>query len=140
MELEGRIIKVMDITTGTSQRTGNQWRKQEFLFGFYEHQSDIYERSICLSVMGDRIDKYRLAENDKVKVRIALTCKEYNGRYFNEILTGDINILQKANAPKEDAPQQEMVTNGNPAVASPQNGDAAPQPSIDDGGDDGLPF
>lgn len=101
MELEGRVIKVLPATSGVSQQ-GNSWKRQDFVFGFYENPSDIYERNILLSIMNERIDQIKLEENLKIKVRIALSCHEYNGRYFNEIRTGDITIISRPQQQQED--------------------------------------
>lgn len=91
---------------GVSQ-AGNPYRTQDFIFGFYEHQSDIYERNIILNIRNENIEKYKLAENDNIKVRVALSCREYpqgSGKYFNEIRTGDITIIQKVNKEPQNAP------------------------------------
>lgn len=58
MELQGRIVRVLGETSGTNQQ-GNPWRKFEYLFGYYENPSDIYERHVVLSFMNDRVDQYR---------------------------------------------------------------------------------
>ena len=100
MELEGRVVRLLPLKEGVSQSTGNPYRTQDFIFGYYENPSDIYERNIVLNVRNENIEKYNLKENDKIKVRIALSCREYpqgSGRYFNDIRTGDITIIQKAN-------------------------------------------
>ena len=137
MELTGRVVRVLPLASGTSQQ-GNQWQKQEFIFGFYENPSDIYERNIKLDLMNERIEKYKLAENDQIKVRIALSCREYpqgSGKYFNDIRTGDITIIKKVglngsqddnNQPADNQPQQQ-----NNAPTGDENGE---------GGSDDLPF
>lgn len=110
MELKGRVARLLQVTSGTSQQ-GNAWVKQEFIFGYYEHESDIYERTIVCTVMNDNIDKLKLKENDKISVRVSLGCREYNGRYFNDIRTGDITVLERhngGNAPAESNPAQEQ--------------------------------
>jgi hypothetical protein len=125
MELQGRVVRLLPLKEGVSQ-AGNPYRTQDFIFGYYENQSDIYERNILLNVRNENIEKYKLAENDKIKVRISLGCREYpqgSGKYFNDIRTGDITIIQKANAepaqPANDSqvnnnqqPQQNAATGG----------------------------
>lgn len=137
MELTGRVVRVLPVASGTSQQ-GNQWQKQEFIFGFYENPSDIYERNIKLDLMNERIEKYKLAENDQIKVRIALSCREYpqgSGKYFNDIRTGDITIIKKVglNGPQDDnnqlADNQQQQQNNAPR--GDENGE---------GGSDDLPF
>lgn len=153
MELEGRVIKVMPTASGVSQVTGNQWRKQEFLFGYYENPSDIYERRILLSIMNDNIEKYNLKENTRVKVRIQLTCREYNGRYFNDIRTGDITVLgstfaqgaQQAPQGSQQAAQSAQTAASAQQQAVPVQSPQAAQfpPKVDAAGNpvqDDLPF
>ena len=99
MELQGRIVRVLGETSGTNQQ-GNPWRKLEYLFGFYENPSDLYERTIVLSFMNDRIETNKgYNVGDVVKVRVAMTCREIpqgSGRYFNDIRNGDLMMVQKA--------------------------------------------
>lgn len=138
MELTGRVVRVLPIASGTNKQ-GNQWQKQEFIFGFYENPSDIYERNIKLDLMNERIEKYKLAENDKIKVRIALSCREYpqgSGKYFNDIRTGDITIIKKAGTDVAQQPAGDAA-----GVVSNQPAEDAAGVSDKEGGDeDDLPF
>lgn len=118
MELQGRIKKVLAESSGISQRNGNQWRKKEYLFGYFEFPSDIYERHIVLSIMNDRIEQLNLQEGDEIKVRVRMDAHENNGRYFNEILTGVIDVLKKANQP-QPAPTQNEGTGIAPKESQP---------------------
>ena len=137
MELQGRVVRLLPLKEGVSQ-AGNPYRTQNFIFGYYENQSDIYERNILLNVRNENIEKYKLAENDKIKVRISLGCREYpqgSGKYFNDIRTGDITIIQKANAEAADDANAKQPNN------NPQPQQNAPTGSENQGGDnDDLPF
>ena len=142
MELQGRVVRLLPLKEGVAQSTGNPYRTQEFIFGYYENQSDIYERNILLNVRNENIEKYKLAENDKIKVRISLGCREYpqgSGKYFNDIRTGDITIIQKANV---EGTQQAAQ----PVNDSHVNNNQQPQLNAATGGenqggdDDDLPF
>lgn len=131
MELTGRVVRLLPLKEGVSQ-AGNPYRTQDFIFGFYESADSIYEKNIVLNVRNENIEKYKLAENDKIKVRISLGCKEYpqgSGKYFNDIRTGDITIIQKAGSQ-----QAADDTVGKEATAEPQ-------PTEKQGGkNDDLPF
>ena len=137
MELTGRVVRVLPLASGTSQQ-GNQWQKQEFIFGFYENPSDIYERNIKLDLMNERIEKYKLAENDQIKVRIALSCREYpqgSGKYFNDIRTGDITIIKKVGLNGSQDDNNQLADN------QPQQQNNAPRGDENgEGGSDDLPF
>lgn len=98
MILKGRVVKLLPITTGVSQSTGNHWSKQEFLFGYYESPSDLYERTIKLDVMNERIQQLQLSEGDEVTARIMINCREYpqgSGKYFNDVRTGEVTVDKK---------------------------------------------
>ena len=136
MELQGRIVRVLGETSGTNQQ-GNPWRKLEYLFGFYENPSDLYERTIVLSFMNDRIETNKgYNVGDVVKVRVAMTCRENpqgSGRYFNDIRNGDLMMVQRATP----ATGGQQPTPQTPAPQSAQ----AQQPQTQEGGKaDDLPF
>jgi hypothetical protein len=137
MELQGRVVRLLPLKEGVSQ-AGNPYRTQDFIFGYYENQSDIYERNILLNVRNENIEKYKLAENDKIKVRISLGCREYpqgSGKYFNDIRTGDITIIQKANAESAQTANVSQVNN------NPQPQQNAATGGENQGGEsDDLPF
>ena len=138
MELQGRVVRLLPLKEGVAQSTGNPYRTQDFFFGYYENQSDIYERNILLNVRNENIEKYNLKENDKIKVRISLGCREYpqgSGKYFNDIRTGDITIIQKANAePAQPSNEQHMDNNPQPQQNTPTGEGNA------EGGSDDLTF
>ena len=138
MELQGRVVRLLPLKEGVSQSSGNPYKTQEFLFGFYESSDSIYEKNIVLNVRNENIEKYKLAENDKIKVRISLGCREYpqgSGKYFNDIRTGDITIIQKANAGSA------QPTNGQQANNNPNPQQNAATGGENHGGEsDDLPF
>lgn len=138
MELQGRVVRLLPLKEGVAQSTGNPYRTQEFIFGYYESADSIYEKNILLNVRNENIEKYNLAENDKIKVRISLGCREYpqgSGKYFNDIRTGDITIIQKANVEAADDANAKQPNN------NPQPQQNAPTGSENQGGDnDDLPF
>ena len=135
MELQGRIVRVLGETSGTNQQ-GNPWKKLEYIFGFYENPSDLYERSIVLSFMNDRIETNKgYNVGDVVKVRVAMTCRESpqgSGRYFNDIRNGDLMMVQRA-TPATGGQQPAPQT---PAPQTPE-----PKPQTQEGGNaNDLPF
>ena len=144
MELTGRVVRLLPMKEGVSQ-AGNPYRTQDFIFGFYENPSDIYERNIVLNVRNENIEKYNLAENDQIKVRIALSCREYpqgSGKYFNDIRTGDITIIQKEGQQPQNAPaggdSQQKPSNTQAQAQNAATGQENNQNG--EGGSDDLPF
>ena len=140
MELQGRIAKLLPLQEGVSQSSGNPWKKQEFLFGFFESSDSIYEKRIKLDIMNDKINELGLQEGDHIKVRVSLNCREYpqgSGKYFNDIRTGEITILKRADA--EATQQPAGGVSAAPATNNPPFATTAPSAAENTESDD-LPF
>lgn len=128
MEFKGRIMKVLPVTSGTSQNN-NEWKKQEFIFEYFEQQTDRYSDKVCLSIMNDRIAEYDLHENDEVLIGFGHSIREYQGRYFNELRLYKFQKLTQAQP--QPAPMKETQTQQQASAQAQQQqaGDA-----------DSLPF
>ena len=116
LQTSGRIIKILDIESGTS-KAGKEWKKQSFVI----HTGDEYNPEVCFSLFGeDKIEKLStFSENQTVNVSFNLSSREYNGKYYHNIDAWRIN--KAAAAVVEDMPQ-------------------APLNSLDAEEDDDLPF
>lgn len=121
MQFEGRVKEVMPVQSGVSQRTGEPWSSQQFVFGFYETSDAIYEKSIVLQVRGDKIQQLDLHVDDKIRAKFSLGINEYNGRKYNDIYTGDIEILQRAQPTQQPAPAPQPAPQQAPAQEQPAN-------------------
>lgn len=84
MEFKGRIDKVFAVQSGTSQR-GNEWKKQEFVFEYFEHETDRYSDKVVLSLAGDRIAEKDLHEGDECVIGFGHTVREWQGKWYNEL-------------------------------------------------------
>lgn len=123
MKFRGRIFKVLDKRSGVSQRTGNEWVSQEFIFEYFENPTDRYSDRVVLDTMdADYIDK--IEEGAEVTINFGHNVREYQGRFFNSLRVFSMEFAG-------DAPQQ-------PAAAAPANVAPSPQPQGKDG--DNLPF
>ena len=130
MEFKGRIMKVLPVTSGTSQN-GNEWKKQEFVFEYFEQQTDRYSDKVCLSIMNGRIAEYDLHENDEVLIGFGHSIREYQGRYFNELRLYKFQKLTQAQAEPKTAQGQAQGTQAAPNTAqaqAQQASDADPLP------------
>lgn len=130
MEFKGRIMKVLPATSGTSQN-GKLWKKQEFVFEYFEQQTDRYSDKVCLSIMNDRIAEYDLHENDEVLIGFGHSIREYQGRYFNELRLYKFQKLTQAQAEPKTAQGQDQGTQDAPNTAqaqAQQASDADPLP------------
>lgn len=84
MEFTGRILKVFTPVTGVS-KAGNEWKKQEFIFEFFEHETDRWSDKVLLSLMNQSVDEHNLVEGEEVRIGFDHAVREYNGRFFNEL-------------------------------------------------------
>jgi len=113
MEVKGKVLQLLPLQTGMGKK--GPGKKQEFIL---ETQSQ-YPKKVCLSIWGDKVDQFNVAEGDMVNVSVDLESREYNGRWYTEARAWKID--------KETA------------------GDVAPpadqEPFLDDSGSaDDLPF
>ena len=79
------VCMVGQIQSGTSQQTGNQWRKQEYVVEWHENESDTQTQKLVMSVMNDNIEKMNVQVGDKLEIRFDLRTREYNGRYYQDV-------------------------------------------------------
>ena len=115
LELEGRIVRKLNVQSGTSAR--GAWSKQEFIF---EYQEGNFPSQVCFNVWGEdkvrELEKYQVG--DKVKVSFNLSAREYNGRWYNDIRAWRIEpavpapvsatapVMEDPGFPVESYPQQ----------------------------------
>lgn len=135
MEIQGRIEKVLPVQSGTS--ANGPWRRQDFIVNYFEQPTDIYYRRIVLGVMNDRIDELKLEQGDEIKARWDIRVNEWNGRVFNDVRTGHIEVLKRANA-ESTAPAQQPSQPA-PTASAPQPAKSDEEASDEEEKDD-LPF
>ena len=141
MEFRGRIYKVFPVQSGTSQR-GNEWRKQDFIFEYFEHETDRWSDKVLLSVLNERIDEYDLHEGDECIIGFGHTVSnEWKGRVFNEIRLYKFEKVKGATA--EPSPTEKAGGGTQAAVTQQaQAGQPMAANGMVPGGDkdDELPF
>ncbi|MCQ2254636.1 MAG: DUF3127 domain-containing protein [Bacteroidaceae bacterium] len=82
MEIQGKIIAVLDKRSGTSARTGNTWAVQEYVVETH----DQYPRKCMFNVFGeDKINNFNIQIGDEVTVSFDIDAREYNGRWYNDV-------------------------------------------------------
>lgn len=143
LEIEGKIIRKLNVQSGTSQR--GEWSKQEFVV---EYQEGNYPSQVCFNVWGaDKVkdlEKHQIG--DKVKVSFNPSSKEYNGRWYTDLRAWKIESENPASGEgytAEFAPTKAEGTgpgySPNPAeAASTGHGYTAPEQSGQE--EDDLPF
>lgn len=129
MEFQGRIKKVLQLRSGTSQR--GEWKALPFIFEFFEHETDRYADTVLLETFDTKVIE-NLKEGMEVICGFGHRTREYEGKTYNELRLYKIESVKKAAV----AQQQTQQVAAQPAPA-PQ---PAPQPQTQEGGGDDLPF
>lgn len=105
MEFEGRIMRMLPRRSGVSQRTGNKWETQPFVFEYFERPDDRWSDKALLETRDTAImDKMK--EGMKCRCGFGHNINDWNGKTYNELklykfeLIGDEKATQEA--PKEE--------------------------------------
>lgn len=139
MEAHGKIIAVLPAQGGVSQRTGNNWRSQQFVLETIEQ----YSKKIPFEVFGEeRINQFNIVQGEELTIHFDIDGSEWNGKWFPKIRCYNVSRgtgQQSAQAPAQ-SPSPAPAAAPQPA---PNNG-VSPFPTAqpkNNGGDaDDLPF
>ena len=72
MEIQGKVKALLPEQTGTSSRTGNSWKAQEFVLDYFWWPNQVFASQMVLKMFGEeRIAKWNLRLGDEVKVKQA---------------------------------------------------------------------
>ena len=146
IKLTGRIAEVMPVASGVSDRTGNAWKSQEYLFEYFAWSGAKYANRLVARVFGeDDIAKFNLKQGEEVTLTIRFDAnKSKDGtRWFNEIRINNVERPQGTQATQQPAqPQIEAPQAANAPAAAQQSvaQPIAPQTATNQAGDEDLPF
>lgn len=135
MEITGTIIAVLPAQSGTSQRTGNQWMRQEYVI----EVPGMYPRRCCFSIFGeDRIRQFALQQGQQnVTVHFDIDAHEHEGRWYNEVRA--YNVIHAGQQMQQPAAQPAYAGQPAPSAApAPSQNPFPPQQPAPQGND--LPF
>jgi hypothetical protein len=79
MELSGKIINILPIESGESQR--GSWQKRTMVI---RNDSDKYPKPVAILLWGDMVDT-ALSVGDEVTVHINIESREYKDRWFTDV-------------------------------------------------------
>ena len=81
MEVTGKLVKKLDLETGTS-KAGKEWKKQSIVID----TGGDFNNEVCVSAFGDKLKQMNKLEiGMEVSVLCNVYSREYNGRYFHNI-------------------------------------------------------
>ena len=132
IKLTGRIAEVLSANTGVSQRTGNQWMSQDYIFEYFMWSGQQRATQLCVRIFGeDNIKRHNLQpleENVTLTLRLESTKNQESGRWFTEVR---VTNVERAGAQQPAQPRQAQSAAGQAPQQQQQQG----------GGDtDDLPF
>ena len=137
VKLTGRIAEVFPAQSGTSQRTGNQWMSQDYLFEFFTWSGAQNPNRLVVRIFGeDNIKRHNLQQyedNVTLTLRLDASKTKEGDRWFNEVRVTNVERVGQQQAAQASTAQQ--------ATNSPQPQNNAPQGGENqEGGGDDVPF
>jgi hypothetical protein len=137
MELRGKVIAVMPMVSG--QGKNGEWKRQEYVI---EHSFDSqYPRRMAFNLWGENVNRYQLQIGQMIKLDFDIDCREYQGRWFNDIRAWRVEIEdagQSATAP-QGMPQAQVEPQTPFVQSAAATFNAAEAPAAS-GDDSDLPF
>ncbi len=128
IEVEGVIIRELEVKRGTSARTGNPWKSQEFVIETREQ----YPRRCVFRVFGEeRLAQFNLHQGDNVKVYLDINANPWKDRYITDISAFRVDHLDNAQpgyAAATPAGGYQAPTAGPAPTAAPAAGDDSDLP------------
>lgn len=142
MEFVGQIKKILTPREGVSERTGNEWKIQPFIFEYFENPSDRYADSVLLETFNTDIIA-KLKEYMKVRIGFGHKTREITKRDGSKTIINELTLYkfelvdgQRAEQPAQAA--QTAAVNNQPANQPNEENKAADGEKKDK--DDDLPF
>lgn len=136
VKLTGRIAEVMPAQSGVSQRTGNPWMSQDYLFEFFTWSGAMKPNRLKVRIFGeDNIKRHNLQQyEDNVTLTLRLDAsKAEDGKWFNEVRVTNVERIG-VQQPAQPANEQQMDNNQQHQQNTPTGEGNA------EGGSDDLPF
>ena len=143
IKLTGRIAEVMPVASGVSDRTGNAWKSQEYLFEYFAWSGAKYANRLVARVFGeDDIVKFNLKQGEEVTLTIRFDAnKSKDGtRWFNEIRINNVERTQSTQLPAQPQIEAPQAANAPAAAQQSVSQPIAPQTATNQAGDEDLPF
>ena len=91
MEISGKLVKKLDVESGTS-KSGKEWSKQSIVID----TGGEFNNEVAVSAFGDKMTSMNKLEiGMEVKILCNVYSREYNGRYFHNIDGYHFSIIGK---------------------------------------------
>lgn len=139
MEFVGRVKKILPMRTGTSARTGNDWKSLPFIFEYFEEDNKRFADSVVLETFDTKVID-NLKEGMEIRVGFGHRTREYEGKHYNELRLYKIECVSTQQTPQA-AQQAEQGANNTAAGNNTTAQQNAEQNAAQEGAaEDDLPF
>lgn len=134
---------MLPLRSGVSQRTGNEWKAQPFVFEYFENATDRYADSVLLETYDTKVME-TMQEGMEAICGFGHRTREYEGKTYNEIRLYKFEAVTKTGvetpgtAAGTDAAT--AATEGTDAEASGTVAQSGTGAAAAEGEDDDLPF
>lgn len=118
MEITGKIIQILEPSSGTSAR--GEWKRQDFIIETQEQ----YPKKVCISNWNNKVDIDGTGVGSDVKVSINIESREFNGKWYTDVRAWRMELAGQAQPQAENAPAPNDV----------------PPPPSEEISEDDLPF
>ncbi len=125
MEFQGRISKLLPIRQGVSQRTGNEWKAQPFVFEYFETPEQRWSDKVLLETYDAKVIE-QLKEGMEVRCGFGHSVREYEGRTYNEVKLYRIEFQTAQQETTATQPQAEQPGTSADAKEQEENDGDAP--------------
>lgn len=122
MDLTGKIIAVLPPQEGEGKN--GTWKKQDYVIEYYTQNSQ-YSKKMCFNLWGDRIDQFNIQEGQELTISFDIDCREWNGRWFNDIRAWRVMPAQQAGQPIAPQPMPEGMQTPPPFVGNDNASDSS---------------
>tara|TARA_R110002020_G_scaffold167816_2_gene356360 strand:- start:206 stop:514 length:309 start_codon:yes stop_codon:yes gene_type:complete len=98
MKITGKLVKILELQKGVS-KAGKNWQKQSFVLDTGAE----FNNEICIDTFGEKIEQIQNLKNGaEIEVKLNVSSKEYNGRYYHNISAWEITLQDSGNIEESD--------------------------------------
>lgn len=137
VKLTGRIAEVFPAQSGTSQRTGNTWMSQDYLFEFFTWSGAQNPNRLVVRIFGeDNIKRHGLQQyedNVTLTLRLDASKTKDGDRWFNEVRVTNVERVGRQQ-PSQSANEPQPSNSPQPLQNAATGGENQ------EGGKDDMPF
>lgn len=79
LKIAGHVVQLLEEQSGEGRN--GPWRKRDFIL---ETEGD-YPARVCITQWGDDIEKFAVAEGERLTAHIDIRSREYRGRWYTDV-------------------------------------------------------